>query len=66
MSPPIFEKLVLSRVKQKESGFKRFPFILLQALLIVFQPKGRVSVKNISLPGDKLDQRNQKLPYRGK
>ena len=25
MSPPIFEKLVLSRVEQKESEFKRFP-----------------------------------------
>ena len=28
MSPPIFEKLVLSRVEQKESEFKRFPFYM--------------------------------------
>ena len=26
MSPPIFEKLVLTYVEQKESEFKRFPF----------------------------------------
>ena len=28
MSPPIFEKLVLSRVEQKESEFKRFSFYM--------------------------------------
>ena len=28
MSPPILEKLVLSRVEQKESEFKRFPFYM--------------------------------------
>ena len=65
MSPPIFEKLVLTYVEQKESESTNTSY-LLQALLLVFQLKGRVSVKTISLLGDKLDHRNQKLPYRGK
>ena len=57
MSPPIFEKLVLSLQTQ---------VIYFRHSYLFFQPKGRVFVKNISLPGDKLDHRNQKLPYRGK
>ena len=36
---------------------------LLQALLLVYQLKSRPSVKNISLSGDKLDHRNQKVSY---
>ena len=36
---------------------------LFQALLLVYQLKSRPSVKNISLSGDKLDHRNQKVSY---
>ena len=38
---------------------------LLEALLFVFQLKDRVSVKDISLSGDKLDHKNQKVPHIG-